>query len=162
MIRKATAEDVPFLTDFFWTNMTERPAYISHGEFQMGVAVPAAEGGTPAENGKTLWSKYVADKIAGADSTVLVFDEGSVGGFAVLAVEKDGAAPFGVICDLLVAPEMRGRGIGDRLLAEGMRWLRERGVRDVYLESGKNNHAAHAFFEKRGFGLVSHVFARFE
>ena len=37
-------------------------------------------------------------------------------------------------------------------------WLRSRGVKDIYLESGKDNHAAHRFFEKRGFAHVSEIY----
>ena len=37
-------------------------------------------------------------------------------------------------------------------------WLRSCGVKDIYLESGKDNHAAHRFFEKRGFAHVSEIY----
>ena len=47
---------------------------------------------------------------------------------------------------------------GDALLQTAIGWLRERGVSGIYLESGKDNHAAHRFFEKRGFTHISEIY----
>lgn len=73
-------------------------------------------------------------------------------------IEEDGDLPFGMVCDVLVREECRGKGVGDALLQSAIGWLRSRGIKDIYLESGKNNHAAHRFFEKRGFTHVSEIY----
>lgn len=73
-------------------------------------------------------------------------------------ITEDGAKPFGVICDVLVDESSRGAGTGSRLLETALEWLRGRGIGDVYLESGKNNTAAHEFFMHRGFVHVSDIF----
>ena len=39
-----------------------------------------------------------------------------------------------------------------------LRYLDRQGVADCYLESGVDNHSAHRFFEKFGFGQVSCIF----
>ena len=73
-------------------------------------------------------------------------------------MSKTGDAPFGMVCDVLVSPTCRGGGAGGALLKTAISWLRGRGIKDIYLESGKDNHAAHAFFEKRGFHHISEIF----
>ena len=63
-----------------------------------------------------------------------------------------------MVCDVLVKEDYRGHGTGDALLQTAIGWLRERGVSGIYLESGKDNHAAHRFFEKRGFTHISEIY----
>ncbi|MBR4735912.1 MAG: GNAT family N-acetyltransferase, partial [Bacteroidales bacterium] len=76
-------------------------------------------------------------------------------------IEEDGDVPFGMVCDILVKEEYRGHGAGEALLQTAISWLRSRGINDIYLESGKNNHSAHRFFEKRGFSHVSEIYKLF-
>ena len=73
-------------------------------------------------------------------------------------LETDGDAPFRMVCDVLVKSGCRGGGVGNVLLKTAIEWLQRRGARDIYLESGKNNHAAHRFFEKRGFIHISEIY----
>ena len=87
-----------------------------------------------------------------------VSDEGEIVGFTVADIEEDGDAPFGMVCDVLVKEGCRSQGTGAALLQTAIDWLRSRGVKDIYLESGKDNHAAHRFFEKRGFAHVSEIY----
>ncbi len=78
----------------------------------------------------------------------------------VLEDSEDGGDHFGVLCDILVNPDIRGRGIGSALLDAALGWFASRGLKDVYLESGKDNHPAHEFFMSKGFFKVSEVYAR--
>jgi GNAT superfamily N-acetyltransferase len=48
--------------------------------------------------------------------------------------------------------------LGDTLLQTAISWLRSKGIREIYLESGKDNRNAHRFFEKRGFIHVSEMY----
>ncbi len=84
----------------------------------------------------------------------VILDQGEIVGFVVADIEEDGDAPYGMVYDVLVKEECRGCGAGEALLQTAIAWLRERGVSGIYLESGKNNHAAHRFFEKRGFAIA--------
>lgn len=156
MITTARLNDVARLAEMFWNNIKNAPAYISHGEIQMGIA----EGvGQLAADGYEKWIGYITDKIENKRSTVLLSEENDeLAGFIVLEIDSDNDKPFGVICDLLTAPETRGKGIGSLLLKSGMEWLRQNGIHDFYLESGVNNHRAHEFFERHGFKMVSHIF----
>ena len=63
-----------------------------------------------------------------------------------------------MLCDLLVLPESRSHGIGAALMQRDFEWFRQKGINDLYLESGRDNHHAHAFFERRGFEHVSNIY----
>jgi ribosomal protein S18 acetylase RimI-like enzyme len=155
-IRTATSFDIDTLTELFWNNINVHTEYISHGEVQMGVGT---SDGKPAADGKKMWKKYITSKIADKNSEVFIFDENDkIIGFTVIAIEEDGAEPFGVICDLYVLPKSRRKGFGEVLFNSGIEWLKNKGITDYYLESGKDNHGAHKFFEKRDFRVMSHIY----
>lgn len=163
MIRTAGAEDLPVLKDMFMKHISSYPEYISHGELQMGVARAENSGGElkacPSDNAEKFWMKYIEGKYLSPDAEIFVAEEeGRTTGFCVTEIAEDGAAPFGVICDVLVDGCFRGRGTGTRLLDEAVGWLRNRGISDIYLESGKDNAKAHEFFCRRGFVHVSDIF----
>ena len=156
MCRMATLKDIPHLTEMFWNHLLINPDYISHGEIQMGVATGV---GMVAPKGDRKWKEYITEKITDSRGQVFIHEENQeIAGFVVLEISDDGDKPFGVICDIIVNPAIRGKGIGSRLLDAGIGWLSEQGITDFYLESGKDNHQAHAFFEHRGFSVISHIF----
>lgn len=88
--------------------------------------------------------------------------DGRLLGFCVLETGEDGGAPFGVLCDILVNADVRGSGVGGRLCSAAEEWFRQKNLKDVYLESGKDNHNAHNFFLRRGFVKVSEVYYKEE
>ena len=49
-------------------------------------------------------------------------------------------------------------GTINTLLNTAIDWLRSKGIQEIYRESGKDNHNAHRFFEKRGFIHVSEMY----
>lgn len=163
-IKKAQEKDAETLADMFMEHIAANREYISHGELQMGVGT--AEKGVdgelivaPAPDGRKMWLKYITEKIVSDDAVVYKAVEGArITGFCVADIEEDGAEPFGMVCDVLVRPGTRGGGTGSMLLQEAVAWLRSMGISDIYLESGKNNHEAHRFFEKRGFVKMSEIF----
>jgi N-acetylglutamate synthase-like GNAT family acetyltransferase len=65
-------------------------------------------------------------------------------GFCVAEIEGNEDCRFGMV--------------GDVLLQTAVSWLRSKGIREIYLESGKDNRNAHRFFEKRGFIHVSEMY----
>lgn len=164
-IEIAQMADATALADFFIGHITAHPEYISHGEIQMGVGEGSIVDGAlvahPAPDAREKWMKYITEHIVDesfAEVWKAVSDDGAFMGFCVADIEEDGDAPFGMVCDVLVKEEFRGAGAGEALLRTAIGWLRSRGVKDIYLESGKNNHAAHRFFEKRGFTHVSEIY----
>lgn len=102
---------------------------------------------------------YLLGRINEPGSKVYVAEKDeAVVGFIILQIDTDDDAPYGVLQDILVNPAFRGQGIGHELIEKGMAWLRKQGITDFYLESGVDNHKAHAFFHKLGFRVISHTF----
>lgn len=160
----ATLADAPALANLFLSHIDAHREYISHGEIQMGVGIGTIVNGVlearPAPDAREKWLKYIQLHITeNAVAQVWKAVEGDeIVGMAVADIEEDGDAPFGMVCDVLVKEGYRGHGAGGALLQTAIDWLRSKGVKDIYLESGKNNHAAHKFFEKRGFAHVSEIY----
>ena len=63
--------------------------------------------------------------------------------------EKNGT--YGRLLALVVDEKLKGRGIGASLVTEGERWLKEREVSSIVVNSGKQRHAAHRFYERLGY-----------
>jgi ribosomal-protein-alanine N-acetyltransferase len=84
--------------------------------------------------------------------------EGSVAGF-VLVTNKQGQ--LGHVITLDVAPEVRRRGIGERLMRAAETRLGEQGIARVRLEVGSSNNAAQRLYEKLGYkqtGFIQHYY----
>lgn len=163
-ITMAQPADAPVLADLFIGHIDAHPEYISHGEMQMGVGEGEIRAGVltarTAVDGREKWMKYIRKHIGETDVAAVwkAVEEDEIVGFAVADVEEDGDEPFGMVCDVLVKEGFRGQGAGAALLQTAVDWLRGRGVKGIYLESGINNHAAHRFFEKRGFAHISEIY----
>ena len=167
-IKPATVSDKEALADLFYAHLSENVEYISHGEMQMGIGhlvfngkeyVPQLDADT-----RHLWLTYIEEHMTAEGMAVYKAEDstGSLLGFCVLETDSDGGAPFGVLCDILVSAEARGQGVGSRLFSAAEDWFKSRNLKDVYLESGKNNHNAHNFFIRRGFMKVSEVYYKGE
>lgn len=162
---KASLEDAGLLCEVFIGHISSHKEYISHGEIQMGVGVGQFEDGTfvtdLAPEAREAWMKYINGNIADEDGAAVykaVDEDGNLLGFCVTEIMEDGAEPFGMICDLLVRENCRCGGVGTALMENALAWLRSKGVKDVYLESGMHNHAAHEYFIRRGFRKVSEIY----
>lgn len=167
-IKPATVSDKEALADLFYAHLSENVEYISHGEMQMGIGhlvfngkdyVPQLDADT-----RHLWLTYIEEHMTAEGMAVYKAEDstGALLGFCVLETDSDGGAPFGVLCDILVNAEARGQGVGSRLFSAAEDWFKSRNLKDVYLESGKNNHNAHNFFIRRGFMKVSEVYYKGE
>jgi len=73
-------------------------------------------------------------------------------GFATLywTWQTLGAARLGVMNDLFVAPEARGRGLAERLIAACHERCAEHGARELAWQTAKDNHRAQAVYERVG------------
>jgi ribosomal protein S18 acetylase RimI-like enzyme len=87
-------------------------------------------------------------------------DDGALVGVALVSISRDSNVPYGVIEDIVVEQQRRGKGHGETIL----RWLLEHfdraGITRVFLESGLSNGRAHHLFERLGFKTVSVVMMR--
>lgn len=163
-IKPATVSDKDALADLFYAHLSENVEYISHGEMQMGIGhlvfngkeyVPQLDADT-----RHLWLTYIEEHMTAEGMAVYKAEDstGALLGFCVMETDSDGGTPFGVLCDILVNAEARGYGVGGRLFSAAEDWFKQKNLKDVYLESGKNNHNAHNFFMHRGFMKVSEVY----
>jgi ribosomal protein S18 acetylase RimI-like enzyme len=106
---------------------------------------------TPAD-----YASFISTQLEDPDKAVLVADvNGDVVGYAYAAVEGYDymvlRGPAGVLHDVIVAPEHRGRGVG-RLLLEGtLEFFRSRGVPRVVLATAARNEGAQRLFARMGF-----------
>lgn len=163
-IIRATVEDEQTLCEMFLKHITAHPEYISHGEIQMGVGEGEFEDGVlvarPSARAKECWMRYIHGDMTADDAAVFkaVSTTGDIIGFTVAEIQEDGAEPFGMVCDVLVDESLRCGGVGTALLQTALGWFKEMGIKDIYLESGLNNHAAHEYFMRRGFVKVSEIY----
>jgi GNAT superfamily N-acetyltransferase len=58
---------------------------------------------------------------------------------------------YGRILALVVAESAQGKGFGRALMGDAEAWLRARGARTVYINSGHHRKAAHWFYRSCGY-----------
>lgn len=102
------------------------------------------------------YASFLATQLEKPDVAVLVADEnGDVIGYAYAAAEgydyMSLRGPAGVVHDIFVDPEFRGRGVGRLLLEAALAFLKERGVPRVVLTTAEGNDAARRLFAHAGF-----------
>ncbi len=102
------------------------------------------------------YASFISSQLADPDKAVLVADDdGDVIGYAYAAVEGyDYMAlrgPAGILHDIIVEPEHRGRGVGRLLLDATLEFFRSRGVPRVVLSTAERNEAAQRLFASIGF-----------
>jgi ribosomal protein S18 acetylase RimI-like enzyme len=111
----------------------------------------AATSRTPAG-----YASFLGTQLEDPDVAVLVAETGEeVVGYAYAAVEgydyMSLRGPAGVLHDLLVDPDHRGRGVGRRLLEATFEFLRSRGAPRVVLSTAEGNTGAQRLFAAMGF-----------
>ena len=81
--------------------------------------------------------------------------DGRVVGYTFAAMEgydyKSLRGPAGLLHDILVDPDHRGRGVGRRLLDQTLSMLRSRGARQIVLSTAERNESAQRLFMRMGF-----------
>ena len=102
------------------------------------------------------YASFLGTQLEKPDVALLVADEnGDVIGYAYAAVEgydyMSLRGPAGVVHDILVEPESRGRGIGRLLLDAALAFLKARGAPRVVLTTAEGNDAARRLFAHAGF-----------
>jgi ribosomal protein S18 acetylase RimI-like enzyme len=102
------------------------------------------------------YGSFLVSQLDDANVTILVAEEqGEVTGYTYAAIEgRDYMAlrgPAGVIYDIIVDPEYRGRGVGRRLLDATLAFLKERGAPRTVLSTADRNELAQRLFASAGF-----------
>ena len=102
------------------------------------------------------YAAFLSSQLEDPDKAVLVADDnGNVIGYAYAAIEGyDYMAlrgPAGVLHDVIVDLEYRGRGVGRLLIDATLEFFRSRGVPRVVLWTAEQNEAAQRLFASMGF-----------
>jgi aminoglycoside 6'-N-acetyltransferase I len=85
--------------------------------------------------------------------------DGRLAGFVEVALrpwrEECAGSPVGYVEALYVAPEERGRGVGNELLAAAEAWASSRGCRTITADARLDNDRGRALHARRGYEEVS-------
>ena len=143
-VRRATPADLP------WIGRLGALLIEEHYNFDPRRFL-AARPRTPAD-----YASFIGTQLEDPDKAVLVADDnGDMIGYTYAAIEGyDYMAlrgPAGVLHDVIVAPEHRGRGVGRLLLDAALEFFRSRGVPRVVLSTAERNVAAQRLFASMGF-----------
>ncbi|MDH4427348.1 MAG: GNAT family N-acetyltransferase [Acidovorax sp.] len=76
-----------------------------------------------------------------------------VGTYALLVMHNlaHRGAPSAIVEDVVVAPDLQGRGVGRQMMAHAMQQARDAGCYKLALSSNARRTGAHAFYESLGF-----------
>jgi ribosomal protein S18 acetylase RimI-like enzyme len=102
------------------------------------------------------YASFLGSQLEEPEVAVLVAEEnGAVIGYAYAGVEDSDwmalRGPAGVLHDVVVEPEHRGRGVGRLLLDAALTFLRSRGAPRVVLWTAARNASAQRLFASAGF-----------
>ncbi|GAA1606312.1 GNAT family N-acetyltransferase [Kribbella sancticallisti] len=86
--------------------------------------------------------------LPGGRNVVAVLDGTPVGMASGLRAEEDGVVE---LVSMWIAPAGRGRGIGDRLIAQVEQWARDDAAHTLKLSVVEGNDQAHALYLRSGF-----------
>ncbi len=82
-----------------------------------------------------------------------LMDNRAVGVFALLIMDNFGhmGAPSAVLEDVVVAADLRGQGVGSRMMEHANKLCRQKGCYKMTFSSNINRVDAHRFYESLGF-----------
>ena len=115
----------------------------------------------PSEGNMRRWVGYVKEELASGQGVLLAArDDERIVGFVYASVSHgfplDVTRKVGRLNDLYVLPEYRRRGIGQRLLTDCVKIMRESDAEAVRTRVLAENKPAIAFYEELGFRMRSH------
>ena len=99
---------------------------------------------------------FLVRQANGPETAVFVAEvDGEVAGYVYAGLEPKSwvelRGPAGFLHDVVVAEDMRGRGIGIALLEHAADWLQAAGAPKLMLWTAQQNEGAHRLFAKLGF-----------
>jgi ribosomal protein S18 acetylase RimI-like enzyme len=155
-LRWASPDDLPDAADFMARTISLDVRYISHGEIQGGLS---RDGLAWVDDLPTRMREDFANPGPHRRVLLAFLDDALVGASVVLE-HQDDRVHYMVTEDVAVAPEARSAGIGGKMMDVIEADARAKGCQWAFLESGLDNEAAHAFFQRRGYRPLSKVFAK--
>jgi len=147
-IHECRLEDVDESVKELWLGLTREMFEIEH------FTVPSLANGD-------RWLKFVRDGLASERNFLLIAkNKKKLVGFAFASTPRDyplDVAEFvGVINDVYVLPEFRGKGIGKKLVVECLKRLKAHKVDAVRLMVLTENRTGIKLYEKLGFSICTY------
>jgi ribosomal protein S18 acetylase RimI-like enzyme len=108
--------------------------------------------------------EFLKERIINKESVIyMAFDEGNPVGFVQLypSFSSVSMKKTWVLNDLFVNGSVRGKGYGEKLVREAIRFAEGTGAKGVSLETGEENVTAQRLYEKIGFKRESNYFYYF-
>jgi ribosomal protein S18 acetylase RimI-like enzyme len=111
----------------------------------------------PTNRTQQGYAYFLGSQLEQPDAAIFVAAENAdVIGYAYTQVDESYdymalRGPAGILHDIIVGPEHRGRGVGRLLLEAVLEYLRSRGAPRVVLSTAERNEAAQRLFASMGF-----------
>lgn len=154
-IRKMTVADIDAVIEIFAEVFS--PEYISFGELTIGRAIAPD---IPSKNIRDIFRQQLLTEINNDKVGFFVATcAEKIAGFTLTSIHSTPAGHQECwLDDLVVSPNYRHQGIGEKLVKTVINWGRERQAKYFLLESGIHNEKVHQFLEKLGFKAMAKVF----
>jgi ribosomal protein S18 acetylase RimI-like enzyme len=110
----------------------------------------------PSPQAEQAWADYLRQEIWDSDKCCLLVAEGDGGLVGQISGMLRESVPvfepdtYGYVTDIVVAPDMRRKGIGKALFNALEEWFRERGATHLQLQVLTSNPASQAFWRAIG------------
>ena len=109
--------------------------------------------------------EYLRPAMKAENSLVLVaLDDEKVAGYSYSLINEpsnlEDRAKYGCIHDLFITATHRRKGLGDRMVAEIMKWFHLNDIHRVELDVLAQNQVASSFWRKQGFTDFKHTLYR--
>ncbi len=141
-VRDAKKNDLRAVTNL-WTELAEY-----HSKLSDNFAL--------AWDSRLRWSRYLATKFKEISTKLVVAEEdGKLVGFMLCLLSPNtpvyAERKIGVISDVYVQPERRGRGVSKLMFDHAVKWFRKNKVKSIQLGVAAANSEAVAVWRKMGF-----------
>ena len=143
LIREATKEDVPKILPV-WREMNE-----FHAERDIHF--------TLCRNAEEALTSYMLENIEKADAFLLVAeDAGAVVSYCLCTIDQrppvcEFNKKYGSLSELAVLGAYRRKGIGEKMVAQAMKWFRSKEAQRVEVRVAVTNEVSTQFWRKMGF-----------
>jgi len=144
VIRRATSADLPTIGRLGALLVEEHHDFDARRFLAPSHRTPADYG---AFLGRQLEQPDAAVLVAEVAGQILGYSYATLEGFNYMALR----GPAGVLQDVIVDPEHRGRGLGRLLVEAALAFLRSRGAPRVVLSTAERNEPAQRLFASLGF-----------
>lgn len=111
------------------------------------------------DNWKVLKAKELLLILSGNNNKIFIAKVfGVVCGYIHIMIKENSElycrTRIGYIEELIVDDNFRNRGIGNRLVDEGMLWLKNKDLKEIWLNVEQNNFGGIQFWDNQGFNSI--------